>query len=285
MHGSAEPAPPAGWYPDPVTEPGRSHGSRYWDGGAWTERVADRGAVALDPLPVPDVRVPLPFRAAWVGLAGFVAGVLLALAGAALGSLLAPDVLLVRLLLSQAGLWSGLLGACVVASRWWGTGDLRADYGLRSRRSDVGRGLLLSLGARFAGGLALAVLVAFAPELAGSNAGIFQLAEGDRAALLALALLAVVGAPLVEETFFRGLLLRSLRSRLSTAPAVALQALAFGVAHSDPGLGRQSVGVVLVVGIAGLVLGAAAERYRRLGPSMWAHAFFNLVPVVVLLAL
>jgi membrane protease YdiL (CAAX protease family) len=234
---------------------------------------------------VADPRALLPARAAWVGLGGFVVGVLLALAGAALGGLLAPDVLLVRLLLSQAGLWAGLLGACVVASRRWGTGRLRDDYGLRARGSDVGRGLLLSLGARFAGGLVLAVLVAVAPELAGTNTEIFRLAEGDRAALLTLAVLAVVGAPLVEETFFRGLLLRSLRRRLSVAPAVAVQALAFGLVHSNPSAGRQNVGVVLVVGVAGLVLGAAAERYRRLGPSVWAHVFFNLVPVVVLLAL
>ncbi len=238
------------------------------------------------PVGVAGPRGPLPARAAWVGLAGFVVGVLLALAGAAAGGLLAPDVLLVRLLLSQAGLWTGLLGACVVASRRWGTGRLRDDYGLRARRSDVGRGLLLSLGARLAGGVLLAVLVAVAPDLAGSgNTDVFRLAEGDRPALLALAVLAVVGAPLVEETFFRGLLLRSLRRRLLAAPAVVLQAVAFGLAHSDPTAGRANVGVVLVVGVAGLVFGVAAERWGRLGPSMWAHAFFNLVPVVVLLAL
>ena len=66
---------------------------------------------------------------------------------------------------SPAGLWTGLLGACVWASRRWGTGRLRDDYGLRARGSDVGRGLLLSLGARFGGGLLLAVLVAVAPGL------------------------------------------------------------------------------------------------------------------------
>ena len=239
-----------------------------------------------DVAPAPaDRRAPLPARAAWLALAGFVVGVALALAGAALGALLAPDVLLVRLLLSQAGLWAGLLGACVVASRRWGTGRLRRDYGLVVEARDAGRGLLLSLGARLLGGVALAALLAVAPDLAGSNSGIFEIAEGDRPALLTLAVLAVVGAPLVEETFFRGLLLRSLRRRLAVAPAVGLQALAFGLAHSDPGLGRQNVGVVLVVAVAGLVLGTAAERYGRLGPSMWTHGWFNLVPVVVLLAL
>lgn len=240
-------------------------------------------AVGLAPTPPPPT---LPARAVWAALVGFVAGVLLALGGALLGRLLAPDVLVVRLLLSQAGLWAGLLGACVFASRRWGTGRLRDDYGLRVVGSDVGRGLLLSVVARLVGGVLLAVVVAAAPGLGGSgNTEVFRLAEGDRPALLTLAVLAVVGAPLVEETFFRGLLLRALRRRLAAAPAVVLQALAFAVVHSDPSAGRRSVGVVLVVGVAGLVLGAAAERWGRLGPSLWTHAFFNLVPVVVLLAL
>ena len=39
----AGPAP--GWYPDPH---GR-HQSRYWDGAAWTEHVADNGITGVDP--------------------------------------------------------------------------------------------------------------------------------------------------------------------------------------------------------------------------------------------
>lgn len=38
--------PPPGWHPDPV---GR-HQQRWWDGGRWTDHVADAGATALDPL-------------------------------------------------------------------------------------------------------------------------------------------------------------------------------------------------------------------------------------------
>ncbi len=56
--------------------------------------------------------------------------------GAALGSLLAPDVLLVRLLLSQAGLWTGLLGACRVVSRRFGTRSATTPAG--SPNSNVG---------------------------------------------------------------------------------------------------------------------------------------------------
>jgi Protein of unknown function (DUF2510) len=41
-----QPAVPAGWFADPS----RQHEHRYWDGQRWTERVADRGAEAVDPM-------------------------------------------------------------------------------------------------------------------------------------------------------------------------------------------------------------------------------------------
>ncbi len=39
-------APPAGWYPDIA----QRHELRYWDGGAWTEHVVDKGRPNVDPL-------------------------------------------------------------------------------------------------------------------------------------------------------------------------------------------------------------------------------------------
>jgi hypothetical protein len=39
-------AAPAGWFADPS----RRHKLRYWDGQRWTERVADRGSEAVDPM-------------------------------------------------------------------------------------------------------------------------------------------------------------------------------------------------------------------------------------------
>jgi hypothetical protein len=38
--------PPAGWHADPT----RRHQSRYWDGAAWTEHVADAGVTGVDPV-------------------------------------------------------------------------------------------------------------------------------------------------------------------------------------------------------------------------------------------
>jgi hypothetical protein len=37
--------PQPGWHPDPFAR----HEYRYWDGGAWTDQVSDRGAVSSDP--------------------------------------------------------------------------------------------------------------------------------------------------------------------------------------------------------------------------------------------
>lgn len=278
--------PPAGWYPDPAQDRSRRHDRRFWDGTDWTPQVADGALVTTDPLPPPrpDTRTALPGRAAWVALAGFVVAQLLALTGLWLGVQLAPDTLLVRLLLSQAGLWTGLLGACTYASRRWGTGSLRADFGLTMKLGDVGRGLLIALGARIASAVVVGVLLALAPRLVGTNSGIFEIAEGDRAALLVLAALAVIGAPLVEETFFRGLLLQSLRCRLGAALAVPVQGVAFALTHYTPSIGWGNVGLLLGLVVAGVALGMSAEHYRRLGPSIWAHAAFNAMPVVFLLA-
>jgi Protein of unknown function (DUF2510) len=36
---AATPAPPPGWYPDPMSE----HEFRFWDGSQWTDRVEDGG--------------------------------------------------------------------------------------------------------------------------------------------------------------------------------------------------------------------------------------------------
>jgi membrane protease YdiL (CAAX protease family) len=277
---------PPGWYPDPVEQPARHHRQRYWDGHIWTPRVADGDRVSLDPMPAPspDTRTALPGRAGWYAVAGLVVGQVLATAGYLLGVRLPGQSVLVPLVLSQLGLWTGLIGACVLASRRWGTGSVLADYAIRTTFGDVGRGLLLALTARAAAGVVVTVLAVLAPELAGTNSGVFGGVQQDRAALIAFALMLVIGAPLVEETFFRGLLQRSLRCRLGIPTAVGLQGLAFGAVHVVPTQGWGNVGLIAALALAGLVLGAAAEHYRRLGPSMWAHAWFNLLPATVLIA-
>jgi membrane protease YdiL (CAAX protease family) len=91
----------------------------------------------------------------------------------------------------------------------------------------------------------------------------------------------VVGAPLIEEIFFRGMLLRS----LATPVAWVAQAAVFGAAHLSPAYGLGNVGVLVAIGVLGVILGATATRYRRLGPDIATHAWFNLVATLALVAM
>ena len=57
--------------------------------------------------------------------------------------------------------------------------------------------------------------------------------------------------------------------------AVLVSAVAFGLAHLE---------VLQLLGLTafGVVLGVLAERWRRLGPGIFAHATFNAVTVIIL---
>lgn len=285
--------PPPAWYPDP-SGVGQY---RYWDGARWTLGVVIAGHVTERPMPwppvgqppvgpaygygvpsgPPDERIQLPGRAAWYAVAGFVVGLVVGV-GLGVGAqvLGAPDI--VVLLLNVFGLWTGLLGACWLASRRWGTGNIAHDYGLALAAGDWGWGLLMSLGARVAGAI-VAIPFVFFPRLLGNNSDAYGRVAGSWAPFLVFAVVAVVGAPLVEELFFRGLLLRSLTTRLGVALAVIVQALMFGLAHFSPILGLVNITVITVIAAAGIVFGLSAW-WRRVGTSVVAHAAFNLIAVL-----
>jgi membrane protease YdiL (CAAX protease family) len=78
--------------------------------------------------------------------------------------------------------------------------------------------------------------------------------------------------------------LRGLRSVLAIAPAIALQAVLFGIAHVDPVRGRGNIGLVLVLTAVGAVLGVAAHKLRRIGPTMLAHGILNAVVMAIVLS-
>ena len=303
-HGNVSGSPPADWYPDPsgVGE------YRYWNGSAWTPGVAIGGQIMERPMPWPPVRpvgapnggpphpaaphapapvdddrIELPPRAALYALLGFVAGLAsgvgVAIAGAALD---VPPI--VVLALNVTGLWTGLLGACFYASRRYGTGSITRDFGLRITGPDVGFGILISFGARAAGMLALIPFIAVSERFAETDQGVFDEVGPNVLAFMLLAVITVVGAPMVEELFFRGLLLRSLSSGLGVNGAIATQAVLFGLAHFSPLLGLANVSVITVIAIAGLIFGITAHQ-RGIGRSIVAHAAFNLVAVIAAAAL
>jgi membrane protease YdiL (CAAX protease family) len=86
-------------------------------------------------------------------------------------------------------------------------------------------------------------------------------------------LVVVVGAPVMEELFYRGLLQRSLASRFDEGLVVVGVALLFASVHFRP---IEIPGLFVI----GLVFGVAALRTGRLGMAIMIHAGFNATGIL-----
>lgn len=94
--------------------------------------------------------------------------------------------------------------------------------------------------------------------------------------LVILALVVVVGAPIAEEFFYRGMLLQGFRRRLPDAAAVVLSSALFALVHIQP---------ILYPGtfVLGLVAAIVTLRTGRLGLAWSMHLGFNGATLVLLL--
>jgi membrane protease YdiL (CAAX protease family) len=89
-----------------------------------------------------------------------------------------------------------------------------------------------------------------------------------------LVLVVVIGAPIVEELMYRGLLQGAFTRRLNDVVGVVIVAAWFAVIHFRP---VEYPGLFLF----GLVLGTCALRTRRLGMSVLAHMAFNATGLIL----
>ena len=175
------------------------------------------------------------------------------------------------------GLWLGLAGVAIWACRAKGSGRLTDDYGLRiSGPADAAAGIGIGLASQLILiPIVYAPWIQFAPSVRDTlekpAKELVDLVEGNWG-VVALTLLVVIGAPIVEELFFRGLLQRSLQRRVGPAWAVTVSAVLFGLAHFE------SIQLPALV-LFGVVLGTLAYRTGRLGPGIFAHMAFNAVTV------
>lgn len=94
--------------------------------------------------------------------------------------------------------------------------------------------------------------------------------------LIILAFVVVVGAPLAEEFFYRGMLLQGLRRRLPDIGAVVVSSLLFALIHIQP---------ILYPGtfVLGLVAAIVTLRTGRLGLAWSMHVGFNGATLLLLL--
>jgi CAAX protease family protein len=172
-------------------------------------------------------------------------------------------------------LWVCLLIATIVISRHWGTGSLRDDYGLRFRTFDL-LGVPIGIASQAVLIPAIYWVLRVSSEDVSSQARTLTDRAGSDAEVVLLVLMVVVGAPIIEELFFRGLLMRAIQARWNDSLALVASALFFALVHFQP---LQIPGLFAF----GLILGACAQRTGRLGMGILAHSAFNATAVVMLL--
>lgn len=174
-------------------------------------------------------------------------------------------------------IFAGLARTAVVASSRWGSGDLRADFGWWARRTDILRGCVIM----WLAGVAGAVAVTPWGDQWSSNAE--WVSSAGAASVVVFVGFALVAAPLFEELVFRGLLQRALTARFGAGPAIVLQGVVFALYHFNPTSGSDTLPNMVFLAAGGVVMGIAAHRYRRLGPTMCAHALANILATVALI--
>lgn len=178
----------------------------------------------------------------------------------------------------QIPLWCGYVGAVILAGTK-GSGVV-ADFGLSFRPVDPLVGLPIGVVVQL-----LVLPLMYWPILRLSGQTSDDLSAPARALAhkaqspvgwVVLTVIVVLGAPVVEELFFRGLLLRSLQKRgLSDTWSCVVCAAAFAAIHFEV---LQFAGLFVI----GLVLSVLAVRTGRLGPSIFVHAGFNAASVAIL---
>jgi membrane protease YdiL (CAAX protease family) len=174
--------------------------------------------------------------------------------------------------------WIAYLAGCYVASKRSGSGDPVEDYGIRARAIDV---IGLPIGV-----LTQLVLVPLVyiplrgiwPDTF-SEDRLSETAEKlvDRASgatMVLLVLMVCVGAPLVEEIVYRGLLQRSFAARTSHVVAWLVAAVWFTVIHFRP---VEYPGLFTFA----LVTGACLMVTDRLGMSIATHVAFNVTGLLL----
>ena len=252
---------------------------------------------------VPPEAVRWGIRDAIIGLAVFIAVILLGVAFVVTTHPDAenPDVVGAFALVSTLAGYGALFIVIVLASRRRGLGSLRADFGFRLRPVDLAIGLGIGLLAKIISvviGVVAISITGHTPEQ-----GNFVLPSSPLWIVVNGVLIATLIAPIMEELFFRGLVLRAIRNYVlrfrgrtqpagqqtqETAIVVAIlgNSIAFALLHlyesSDVTLLIALGGGTLVIGLLNSMI---AIRTGRLGAAIVAHVVFNGISIVTAIAI
>lgn len=175
-------------------------------------------------------------------------------------------------------LWVPQLAALVVVSRAFASGHPARDFSFRFAPRD-----LLGIPIGVVSQLALLPLIywplqkawpdTFADKQLEQNArDLYDRAHGGW--VVALIMMVVIGAPVVEELVYRGLLQGAARRRLGLVWSVLVVAAFFALIHFRP---VEYPGLFAF----GLVLGCCAALTNRLGIGIVSHMAFNATALVL----
>ena len=180
--------------------------------------------------------------------------------------------------LSAVLLWIAFLVALSVVSRRFGSGRFAEDFSLSFRLTDL-VGLPIGVVTQLALVPALYwPLRHIWPDAFDSDV-LSQRAQelwdrADGVWVVVLVAVVVIGAPLVEETVYRGYVQQALHGRLDDLFAVVLSAAFFAAIHLRP---VEFPGLFLF----GLIVGVCYQRTGRLGLGIAVHLAFNAVGLLV----
>ena len=235
------------------------------------------GEARVAPSPIPFGASVGTWAAAWVLGQVVLAPIIIVVSGADLGDDLSIPLLGAVALVG----WTAFLVAVAIASRRFGTGDLAADLGVAFRPIDL-------IGVPLGVATQLAIVPAVYAPLRWAWPDTFsgeQLEEraqelADRAGgwlSVLLLLIVVVGAPIVEELVYRGLIQRSATTLVGAWPGLVLTSAWFAIIHFSP---VEYPGLF----VAGLMFGVCVVVPGRIGPAIVTHAAFNAAGIFVVLA-
>jgi membrane protease YdiL (CAAX protease family) len=194
------------------------------------------------------------------------------------------DYTIPQIALSIVVSWAVFIAAMAYTSDRYGTGHRLADfvdhYALKFRPVDlvgVPAGALLQL-------VVIPLLYVPLRELWPDTFSESELEERAReladkangATVVLLFLVVAIGAPIVEELVYRGLLQRSMATVTGAAPALLLTSIWFSLIHFTP---VEYPGLF----VAGLGFGAGLLLTNRIGPSIVTHAAFNTTGLILAL--
>ena len=235
---------------------------------------------SLPPLRTAGDRAAISIRdavIAWVA-AYLVGAVLSSAVFAASGAERTADLGPGWLLFAASAQWAPMVAAIWFTGRRFGVGRLSPDFGLQFAPVDligVPIGVITQL---VIVRLVYLPLESIWPEtfrldkIEERARNTYDSAQGG--GLVLLVLVVVVGAPLVEELAYRGLLQGAFTRRLNDWIGVVVVAAWFAVIHFQP----VEIPGLFVVGI---VLGVCTLRTGRLGLSVVAHLAFNATGLVL----